>query len=362
MNEFYKEIETLKSNVQSLDDYEIQAQIAKIVASIGDSHTWVSLPVNLLLPLELYWFCDGIYVVSTSSEYNDMMHCRITTINGVSIDEVISALKPIVSYENDAFLKSQLTKYLPAIELLYGLEIVDEVDSLEVSFEDKNNDKKKLEVKSFELREAKEKLKSNINNIVSECRLPLYRKNNDKNYWFEYLQSFKTVYFKYKSCKDMISKSVSVFGKELIRFINENDIENVVIDMRNNSGGNSALLDPFIDNLANCGTVNKKGNLFVIVGRETFSSALLNVFSLKEKTNAIFLGEPTGGKPNCYGEVERFSLKNSGLIICYSTKYYKIIEDDNLPSFMPDINIELTIQNYIQNQDPCLGYILKTNL
>jgi len=136
-------------------------------------------------------------------------------------------------------------------------------------------------------------------------------------------------------------------------------VESLIIDLRNNFGGNSSLLTPFMNYVKRCDKINRKNKLFVIIGRETFSSALLNAYFLKENTSAIFLGEPTGGKPNCYGELERLTLKNSGLTVCYSTKYYKIIEDDSLPSLLPDVNIALTIQNYVNNEDPCLEYIIK---
>ena len=113
-----------------------------------------------------------------------------------------------------------------------------------------------------------------------------------------------------------------------------------------------------LKHIQHCEKINKKGNLYVITGRETFSSALLNLYSLKAKTKAIFIGEPTGGKPNCYGEVEKFKLKNSGITICYSTKYYKTIQNDKLLSFLPDINLEVSIENFILGNDPCLEYIL----
>lgn len=355
---FYRDIEQLKSNIDYFDDYEIRVQLAKIVADIGDAHTSISLPVNLLCPIELYWFSDGIYVISTLPEYEEIQYCKITHVNDIPIDEIISEISSIVSYENQSLLKSLLPKYLPAIELLYGLEIVDEIDKLELIFEDKNRNEKKLEIKALPIKEAKKELMLNNHKNNRGMELPLYRKNSEKYYWFEYIGNLKIVYFKYNSCRNMEDKSVREFGEELIKFINENDVEKLIIDLRNNYGGNSTLLEPFIDSVIKCEKINKKGHLFVIIGRQTFSSAMLNIFYLKETTNAIFLGEPTGGKPNCYGEVERFNLKNSRLLVCYSTKYYSIIEDDDLETFRPDITFELTIANYEGNEDPCVEYII----
>ncbi|MGL4875791.1 MAG: peptidase S41, partial [Clostridium sp.] len=73
----------------------------------------------------------------------------------------------------------------------------------------------------------------------------------------------------------------------------------------------------------------------------------LNAYEFKFFTNAEILGEPSGGKPNCYGEILKFTLPNSKFTISYSTKYYKLIEDDNILALYPDKNIYESINDYI---------------
>ncbi len=46
------------------------------------------------------------------------------------------------------------------------------------------------------------------------------------------------------------------------------------------------------------------------------------------QTNPILVGEPTGGKPNSYGEISSFLLPNSGLVVNYSTKYFEQVSGD----------------------------------
>lgn len=361
-DDFYDQIKFIEDNIQFFDDYEMFIQIAKVVASVGDAHTSVKLPVKHLCPLELYWFTDGIYVISTIPEYEHILHCRISHINNIEISEVINAVSSAISHENQSFLKAHLPIYLTAMEVLYGLEIVDDISNLEITFVDPKGNDSTLNLKPLPLVEAREKLKTHRNTSERCDKLPFYRRNTEKHFWSEYIELFKTVYFKYNSCKDMEDEKVHEFSKEVIKFINEHEVNKIVVDLRNNCGGNSTLLDPFIEDLSNCTKINKKGSLYVIIGRDTFSSALLNAFSFKKKTQAIFIGEQTGGKPNCYGEIERLTLKNSGLILSYSTKYYKLIEDDSVPSLFPDVNIEVGIQNFIENEDPCLDYILKDKM
>lgn len=354
---FYEDIDNLKSDIDMYDDYEVMVSIAKIVATIKDAHTYVSLPVRFLCPVELYWFSDGIYVVSVVEEYKEMLHSRIVSINGKDINKIIEALTEIISHENKQFLKSQLPKYIPAIELLYGLEIVDDLDELDFTYETSKGQLRTSKVKSLSISEAKKKLEK-INEKIHRDKLPFYRRKNSCYYWYEYIIEFDTVYFNYGLCKEDAYKDVRSFTEDLIKIINNRKPEKLVIDIRNNFGGNSALLDPFIVYLSKNERLNKKGKIFVIIGRDTFSSALLNAISLKEKTEAIFIGEGTGGKPNCYGEVERFTLTNSRLVVAYSTEYFKAIEDDGVLYFEPDIDIELTIKDYIENIDPCLEYVL----
>lgn len=353
---FSSEIQALKNKVPKISSYEICVEISKIVAAFRDAHTSALLPVNLLLPIEVYWFKEGIYIVSAIDTYRELENLRITHVNGLEIHKFIKTLSKIISYENKNFLKAQLPKYFPAIELLYGLKLASSVDSIELTLEDEAKNSKTVTIKALSFKELKDINNSNV--IVKEVHLPLYRKNPEKHYWFEYLPEFKTVYFKYNACRNMIEKDIPTFGRELICFINDNTVNKLVIDLRNNLGGNSQLLDEFIKAIQHCEKINKKGNLYVITGRETFSSALLNLYSLKSKTKAIFIGEPTGGKPNCYGEVERFKLKNSPITICHSTKYYKTIKNDRLLSFVPDINLDVSVENFIMGNDPWLEYIL----
>ena len=54
----------------------------------------------------------------------------------------------------------------------------------------------------------------------------------------------------------------------MLSFVEENDVEKLVIDMRWNNGGNAMMLMPLINGLVRS-KVNRTGRLFVIVGRYT---------------------------------------------------------------------------------------------
>jgi len=78
---------------------------------------------------------------------------------------------------------------------------------------------------------------------------------------------------------------------------------------------------------------------------------------LKKGTGAIFVGEPTGGKPNHYGEVQVMRLPESGLPLSYSTKYFQVVEGDPA-SIFPDLVAEQAFADYRSKSDPALDAAL----
>lgn len=261
----------------------------------------------------------------------------------------------MISFENESFLKSQLPHYLSSAEVLYGLEILDETGRAELDLSREGGEKFRFVVPTVSIKE--------FYGITEDAhadfeKLPLYRRNAGRKYWSCLVEGTKTLYFNYSSCREMDDLTLADFTEGIIRMIEGGSVECLVIDLRNNLGGNSTLLEPFIGWLEKCDKMKMEGALYVIIGRDTFSSALLNAYAIINKTKAVLVGEPSGGKPNCYGEVESFKLDNSRVEICYSSKYYKLIKDDRVMSLYPDVKTVLTFKHYVENRDPCMEYIL----
>lgn len=336
--EFNHNIETLKNIVNELDYEEMKVEISKIVASVKDAHTAVIFPSKRYIPLKFYWFEEGIYIINTTEKYKDLLFKKVIAIENIKIEKVIDELSEVISYENQYLFKAQSMKYLQVAEVLYGLMIIDEVNRVKITVE---NDEFSIETVSI----------SEL--VYMELDLPIYAENAGENYWHRYLEYRHELYIKYNACRESGKITIKHKIEESIRFIETNKIHKVTIDLRNNLGGDSRLINPLIEYLKSSSTINTKNNLKVIIGRETFSSALLNAYELKFKTNGRIVGEPSGGKPNCYGEILKFTLPNSKLMVSYSTKYYKLIEDDEVMALYPDELILESIEDYIK------GYVSK---
>ncbi len=147
------------------------------------------------------------------------------------------------------------------------------------------------------------------------------------------------------------------FFSQMQTFVLSHPTDRFVIDLRNNVGGDSSILQPLINAIASDRGFNQSQKLFVIIGRSTISSGLLNAISLRQQTKATFVGEPTGGKPNHYGQVSSFRLPNSRLLIQYSTRFFTTVTGDP-PSLFPDINVQIASTDYFNGRDPFLEWIL----
>lgn len=145
------------------------------------------------------------------------------------------------------------------------------------------------------------------------------------------------------------------FQEQIFNDLKETDVDKLLFDMRFNGGGNSIYGTGFVNELSRK-NINQTGKLFVVIGRSTFSSAILNTLDFKKKTNAIIIGEETGGKPNHYGEVRTFKLPGSKLSVQYSTKYFKNSESE-INTIVPDVKIEITFKDFINGKDPIYEWV-----
>jgi hypothetical protein len=352
-DKFLEMAASFKKSLPSFNYDEFYVGLSRLVASVGDSHTTLRLQLKHAFPLMLYWFKDGIYVINTIPGYEKILYGRVTAFNNRPIEEVIEAFSEIIPHENEAQIKSSIPQIMASAEHLHGLNIIPDVDRTMLTVENEQGQRISVEMKSMSIRGP---LKGIID-MKDNTAWPLYMKNRSQFYWFEYLPDAKTIYFKYNSCRNMPDRPFPDFSKELLDAIQNNPVDKLVIDLRNNGGGNSGILDPFIETLAKNDKINQKGHLFVIIGRQTFSSAILNAVDLRKKTEAILIGEPTGGKPNHFGEIRFLTLPNTKLVVTYSTKYFQHADDDT-PSLMPDITIEISLKDYKDRRDSVLDAIL----
>ncbi len=356
--QFNEMVADLDGDIPSLQDHEIVTRMMQLVAAIGDAHTTLSLNGSLLrfrtYPVKTYWFTDGLYVTSVSSAYPEALGKRITNIGSLDNNQANLQVATVISHENDAWVKAQAAAQFASPEVLHALRIMPALQNGAFVVQGANG----------------QSLTVNINSIFanatvtwltlpdpSQTATPLYRQHPELNYWFDYVDAARTLYFQYNVCQNRVDLPFNQFLQQMQQFVATHDVNKLVIDLRNNTGGDSSILQPLINALATDATFNRADRLFVIIGRLTISSGLLNAISLRQQTLATFVGEPTGGKPNHFGEVGSFRLPNSRLLVTYAKKFFNTVPGDPA-SLLPDTTVELSSADYFSGRDPVLENIL----
>jgi C-terminal processing protease CtpA/Prc len=99
-----------------------------------------------------------------------------------------------------------------------------------------------------------------------------------------------------------------------------------------------------------------KGQVIVLIGPGTMSSASLLAATIKEFDIGTLVGEETGGYPTHFGNTLSFHLPNTGLKVeIASTVNY----GNGTGPVVPDIRVSQSIQDLIVGQDTLLAFAAK---
>jgi C-terminal processing protease CtpA/Prc len=108
-----------------------------------------------------------------------------------------------------------------------------------------------------------------------------------------------------------------------------------------------------------------KGRLFVIINDHVASAASNFTAILKENTNALIIGDETGGNNAAHNAaVFTYELPNSHLKINIPTKrfYQPVLQQTNGKGVTPHKYMPVTVEDVINNSDRPLNYILDSLL
>lgn len=364
--DFHAAVQALSDQVPKLSDPQMVIALMKLLRLLGDGHTTVLAPpplpeYALALPLQFYLFKEGLFIIASDPKYQELLGAQVLSLGGHTVDELMKSLDPITSRDNEIW-PTQLNPYrLRNLPLLRGLGLVSDINKTELRIRDAGGNSRTVTI------EADSKHPSIWNDFPTEwttypqtlgTQLPLYLKNMRTNYWFEYQPATKLLYFQYNRVLNDPQEPLLQFSERLFKFIDEHDIDKLVIDIRWNNGGNTFLSQPLVYGLIKRDKINRRGKLFVIIGRRTYSAAQNTAAFFERHTNVIFVGEPTGSRPNVVGEETPFVLPYSKVTVNVSDLYWQSSWPQDYRTWIaPQIYAPPAFALYRENRDPAMEAI-----
>jgi C-terminal processing protease CtpA/Prc len=188
---------------------------------------------------------------------------------------------------------------------------------------------------------------------------PSYLAQVSKAYWSQTFPDTNTLYIQFNNVTNLEEQSLKQFNQAVRQEITEQSVDTLILDLRQNSGGNGSILPPMLRTLIYFETTYPGGQLFVIMGRKTFSAGHELLTQISQLTNAILVGEPSGSRPNALSESGWFVLPYSGIRGIVSSQFHQPSSpEDHRIWIAPHVPISLSSKAYFEGRDPALEAIL----
>jgi hypothetical protein len=365
--EFDRAVARLDRGIPDLTDAQVWVGMMRLVRHLDDGHAYVrpaegDNQLSGLLPLDLFLFPEGLFVIAAGPGYEHLLGARVDKIGRHTVAEALMALDPVVVRDNEQQVTFMAPALLRSTAVLYGLGVIDDpaCATLTVRSADGTSSEVTLNAEPIERRwDRYPPGWTELTDTLATQPRPLHLRHRELPYWFEHLPSADLVYFQFNAVRDHPAETFAAFCDRLFSFIRDRRPARLVIDMRWNGGGNTFLTQPLLHHLIACPAINRRGALFVIIGRLTFSAAQNTVTAVDRETSATFVGEPTGSRPNFIGEVIEFELPYSKLRANAADLFWQTSwPDDHRTWIAPDIYAPPTWAAFSHNQDPALDAIM----
>jgi hypothetical protein len=382
--EFDRIIDHAIANVGSLDPLGFWMTLSRALAASGNGHTMVDgdNPPFPGLPINVWWFRDGLYIVQAQPGYDYLLGARIEKIGRDTPERALAAITPYIS-GHSARVRSMSPSYLRIPALLHRLGVTD------------SDTETRLTVRLWG-RNGSQQVSlplASMSDPTGAWGALLPEPASQKGRWPGVIDSVKSVPLTYQAAVNLSSRWLAPDHRVL--YIRSNHIggfqvphhqdkisaivlrqivpdhpKSVIVDLRFNDGGNFFTTILFAQALPKL--LPTGGHIYVLVSGSTFSAAIVTVAMLKEAgdSKVVILGTPMGDSDGFWAEGLPVALPHSRLELrpgrqfedwghgCHDTKrcfWPDVVWGPKAPiSLLPDEEISPTFAEYAAGWDPVL--------
>lgn len=364
-------VRNLNTEIPSLSRAEVIVKMAEIVAAVNDGHTNI-YPTRdpkigfHTLPVQFTYFADGLYIRAAQPEERSLLGAKVLRIGKLGEEDAYAAVKTMVGHENEGGARYWAQYLLAMPEVLEGLHITDGVKDVPLLLQGDHGELRVILHPS----EPVPLMSGDISTLfyprpgwidvrdLDSAPDPLWLRKIDVPFHFEHVGDL--LYVQINSVADAKDETLAHFAERVHDEIAATKPDKVAIDLRQNRGGNNALIVPLIRSIIQSQNIDRPGHLFGMIGPATFSAAQNLTDDLEKYTNILFVGEPTGSKGNTYGDSRKIVLPNSGITVRVAIYYWQDWHPaDKRDATTPQIPAPLTFQAYRHKIDPALEAIIK---
>lgn len=386
---FRAAIAALQDSGGSISNERMIAGLASAVALAENAHTRLYLARNRSevrrLPVRVWWFSDGLFVVRTKEEYAGLIGARVTRVCGRPVAEAKRAVDRLYA-GNAAWLRYIAGYTLTSPELLAGVGICPAGRAPVFTFVTRGGRIVERALEPLPLRRSEQPTEAWWDLVpahpgvqgpwagalpADSARLPLYLRNATRTYWADYLPAGRLLYVQINRAGDAPEgETMAQFGEGVLRRLAAEPVARLVVDLRFNTGGNLQVGTPLMQRIAE--ETRRRGvRLFVITGNATFSAGVTHVAQLRQLGGAEIVGEGPGEGMKFWSEGGNLRMPNSRLTLHFADRMHRYSRIKNPPTVpyidtelyadrvTPTLAAPLSSRDYFAGRDPALEAILR---
>jgi hypothetical protein len=344
----------LKRNIPTLSNEEILVEMNRLVASLHQGHTEVAnfdktkLIDAHMLPVRIRAFPEGVFIVNAAPEHHDLIGSRIMTIGQKRIAEVLRLAAELAGVDGDMrylYIAQNVATVGPVLKVLKLLDA---------------NGAANLAVENAAGRSRAVSLKPTGNLSWMGAAPPgnrtvdLHLHGGLKAQSEKAVPEHQALYVQFNQVQNGKEESLPTFGTRLNSILRATHPKNIILDMRLNAGGNTALYTNLLRTLIGY-SLDAENQIYVLTSRDTASAAANFITELERLGNPIFVGEPPSECCNLNGDATKFFLPYSKIGASISAVKWNLSHPyDSRREISPDVPVQLTAKDYFSGRDTVL--------
>ncbi len=353
-------------DIEATTDTEMLLRLMRLVALLGaaggEGHSGVRHRDHGRLPVQLYEFPEGIYVVDTDDDRAGDRGWQLLAIDGRAPAEILAALAPLVPADNPTNHRVRRLFLTHIPELLAATGCSQRESEVTARLRDPATGAERTSRWPRIASSAARAAMPHMPFMLPPDDTVRWLRHREIPLRMELLAEHDAVYVQYHAMQARAAGGVSIaaFARSLAALAGETPERRVIIDLRNNGGGSNTTYRPLLRMLRDHPRINAAGHLMLLTGRATFSAAGNFVTEAERSIDHVTLiGEAPGGAPNQYGDARSVQLPHSPAItVRIATRYHEKSPRDARLEHAPHVPVALSAADYFAGRDPVLDAAL----
>jgi hypothetical protein len=358
--EFIRRQTSLKEQVPQLSDEQIVVGMREMLATLRIGHTDLAgisagtIP-SKKLPLQLWTFPEGTFVVSAVPAHKDLLGLRVLKIEDVTIEDVLRKANATQSIDGDMEYLLIGADLITSLSFLKAAGIVLSMEAATLTFRSANGKVRKLKLEAVKKSPGTLKLPPPPN-----VPPPMFLSDVSQAHWERMLPERDALYVQLNQSLDDKDETLREFGLRLRKLLTDSPPANLIVDVRHNTGGSTHSQLELLRTVVGFSLLPGR-QVYVLIGRANYSAGANLITDLERLADPVFVGEASSECCVINGDPSDFRLPYSRVTGRVAAVRWNLSWNafDGRREMSPEVPAQLSASDYLAGRDPALEAVFK---